>query len=400
MEQVARGPTAVLNPAAMGSTTRYDAAVVGQGLIGLSTTLALARRGLSVVALDALGPGHPLTSSAGASRSIRTAYAEPVYVRLALEAIAAWRRLEAETGRTILHLTGQVDLGPAGVLEAIAAAMGTEGVPVRRLDEDGVADVFPELRLGAGEAALFHENAGTVLAAEAMAALAEAAARAGAELAAPEPVERVELEVSEARLATPARQLRAARVVVAAGPWSGGLLAELGVVLPLSPAVAQVTYVDVPAFVGRPGIAEWSAEEDGRGVYGHPVPGVGYKFAFDAAGQEVWSPSATAWEPDPGEQAELEEWIGSRFPGTVAPVVESQRHPWTMTPDADFVIDTDGPLVVACGCSGHAFKFGPALGELIAGVAVAEPSPDAAMFSMRRPAMSQAPVSANTPITR
>jgi len=381
-------------------TTRYDTVVVGQGLIGLSTTLAVARRGLPVIALDALGAGHPLTSSTGASRSIRTAYAEPAYVRLALEAIGAWRRLEADTGRGILHLTGQVDLGPEVVLAPIAGAMAAEGVAVRRLDPDGVAEVFPELRLAAGEDALFHESAGTVLAAEAIAALATAATEAGAELAEPEPVERIDLAAAEAVVATSARELHADRVVVAAGPWSGGLLAELGVVLPLSPAVAQVTYVDVPAFVGRPGIAEWSVDEAGRGVYGHPVPGVGYKFAFDAAGEDPWSPSATAWPPDAAEQSDLENWIAGRFPETAAPVIESQRHPWTMTPDADFVIDADGPLVVACGCSGHAFKFGPALGEVVADVALGEALPDAAMFSMRRAAMHQAPVSGSTPISR
>jgi sarcosine oxidase len=312
----------------------------------------------------------------------------------------AWRRLEAETGRTIVHLTGQVDMGPEEVLAPIAGAMAAEGVAVRRLDAAGVSETFPELHLSAGEEALFHASGGTVLAPEAIAALSEAAARAGAALSAPEPVVRIELGAAEALVATPARELRAGRVVVAAGPWSGGLLAELGVVLPLSPAVAQVTYVDVPAFVGRPGIAEWSVDADGRGVYGHPVPGVGYKFAFDAAGAEQWSPSAGEWPPDGAEQAELEEWIARRFPETAAPVIESQRHPWTMTPDADFVIDVDGPLVVACGCSGHAFKFGPALGELVADVALGAAPPDAAMFSKQRAAMLQAPVSGSTPISR
>jgi sarcosine oxidase len=127
---------------------------------------------------------------------------------------------------------------------------------------------------------------------------------------------------------------------------------------------------------------------------------VGYKFAFDAAGDEPWSGSAAEWAPDVRHRQELEEWVRRRFPDTPAPVVESQRHPWTMTPDSDFVIDTDGPLVVACGCSGHAFKFGPALGELVADIALGVPRDEAAMFSMRRPAMSLAAVDGSTPIER
>lgn len=377
-----------------------DVAVVGQGLIGLSTAVALARRGLAVVALDALGSGHPLTSSTGASRSIRAAYAEPAYVRLALEALASWRALEQETDRMILQLTGSVDLAPAAMLDDLERGMAAEGVPCRRLDADTIATVFPELHLQPGEQALFHESGGTVLAAEAMTALAEAATDLGVELAAPERVDGIALADGGVRLDTAARMIRAERAVVAAGPWSGELLAPVGIELPLTPAVAQVTYFDVPQLVARPGIADWAVEESGRGVYGHPVPGVGYKFAFDAAGEEPWNRDATAWPPDQREQDELETWARRRFPDLLPAPIESQRHPWTMTPDTDFVIDADGPLTVACGCSGHAFKFGPALGELVADVALGVEREERAMFSMRRPAMQRQAVPASTPIDR
>jgi sarcosine oxidase len=37
-----------------------------------------------------------------------------------------------------------------------------------------------------------------------------------------------------------------------------------------------------------------------------------------------------------------------------------------MTPDEDFVLDRRDRLVVGSACSGHGFKFGPLLGELLA----------------------------------
>ncbi len=292
----------------------FDVAVVGQGVIGLATTLALARRGVRVAAVDALGAGHPLTSSTGVSRSIRVAYALPEYIRLAREAIERWTQLEQEQGRQILDLTGHVDLGPESLLTDLERAMSAEGVACRGLDERDVRAVLPELRLGRDERALHHREGGTVLAREGMQAMARAAIRLGASLISPERVVSVERTGDGVRLVTTGRRIDAGVAVVATGPWANELLTPLGLGLPLAPAVAQVTYFDIPGLVTRSGLAEWSVDADGRGVYGHPVPGVGYKFAFDAAGSEPWSPATTAWAPDPGEQEALVSWVERRFP--------------------------------------------------------------------------------------
>jgi len=113
-------------------------------------------------------------------------------------------------------------------------------------------------------------------------------------------------------------------------------------------------------------LAEWETFETG-GVYGHPVPGIGYKIALDA-GAAGWDPDVTEWTPDAQEERRILDWVAQRMPGMPRKVERTQRHPWTMTPDADFVVDNHGALTLACGCSGHAFKFGPALGRLVADV--------------------------------
>jgi sarcosine oxidase len=78
----------------------------------------------------------------------------------------------------------------------------------------------------------------------------------------------------------------------------------------------------------------------------------------------------------------------------------TQRHPWTMTPDGDFAIGRRGPIVVAAGCSGHAFKFGPALGALVADVADGVARDDLDLFSLERPALRTGHAVASTPISR
>jgi sarcosine oxidase len=361
------------------AVARTEVVVVGAGVFGLASALELARRGRRVAVVDRFGSGHRATSSTGASRSIRAAYGEPFYAELALDALARWAALERATARKILHLTGQVDLGPEPTLDALVEASTSAGVRLEHRTAAQLREVLPELSDGRG--GLFHAQAGTVMAAQGMEALRLAASDAGVRLL----IEAVVAIAPDepAQVHTTERTIAADHVVIAAGPWTGGLLEPLGLSLPLVPSVGQVTFLDAPTMVGRPGIAAWP-QPDGVGVYGHPVPGTGYKIAFDA-GTDGWDPDVEQWPPDPSEETRAMEWMRVHLGRATHRVAYSQRHPWTLTPDSDFVIDRWGSLVLACGCSGHAFKFGPALGPLVADVVDgAAPNP---LFALGRPGL-------------
>ena len=339
----------------------YDVVVVGAGVFGLATAGELARRGLSVLAIDRFGSGHPATSSTGASRSIRIAYDHPVYVGLALEAIEGWRRLEAETGRAILHLTGQVDIGPARKLDDLVRTVTAAGAAIEEVDRARPAPCGSRSS-SSRRARPPSSSARPARSCERRHGGAAHAGRAGRRDLPAEAARGPHRARSARHRAHAGRQLPGGAGGGGRGPLLGGLLDGIGLHLPLAPAIAQVTFLDAPAMVDRPGIAEWPPAGE-TGVYGHPVPGVGYKIAFDA-GSEGWDPDVEAWAPDAAEEARILAWLARRMP-SVEPVVRlTQRHPWTMTPDVDFIVDRRGPLVVAGGCSGHAFKFGPALGRL------------------------------------
>ena len=161
-----------------------------------------------------------------------------------------------------------------------------------------------------------------------MEALRSAAVKAGVQMLMPEAV--LAIEPGEpAVVSTSERTVRAEHVVVAAGPWTSGLLEPLGISLPLAPAVAQVTFLDAPSMVDRPGIADWP-EPDAVGVYGHPVPGIGYKVAFDA-GAEGWNPDTEEWSADPAEEARLVGWMSRALrrcaaAGRVQPATPMDAH--------------------------------------------------------------------------
>jgi sarcosine oxidase len=371
---------------------RTDTIVVGAGVFGLATALELARRGHAITIIDRFGTGHAATSSTGASRSIRIAYSHPLYVDLALDALARWKTLEQATHRTILHLTGQVDIGPESVVDALVESTTAAGAAVERRTGAELQMLLPEL--SDDRSGLFQHQAGTVMAAEGLEAMRLAALEAGVEMLAPERVTAVE-PGTPAVVHTAERKLVADSVVVAAGPWTSQLLEPLGISPRLAPSVAQVTFLNAPQMVNRPGIAAWP-EPGGVGIYGHPVLGVGYKLAFDA-GADGWDPDTEEWSPDLGEQEHLLDWMRHHLAGAPRQVAYSQRHPWTLTPDSDFVIDRRGAVTLACGCSGHAFKFGPALGLLVADVV--EGHAPKSLFALDRPGL-QAEIAATKAIGR
>src|SRR5271165_2105032 len=96
----------------MTSCASYDAAVIGLGVVGSAALAALARRGLRVIGIDRFAPGHDRGSSHGETRIIRLGYFEhPSYVPLVRAALPLWRALEAQSGRTLLAVTGVLEVG-------------------------------------------------------------------------------------------------------------------------------------------------------------------------------------------------------------------------------------------------------------------------------------------------
>lgn len=69
------------------------------------------------------------------------------------------------------------------------------------------------------------------------------------------------------------------------------------------------------------------------GTYGHPVPGIGHKIAFDG-GRPGWDPETTLWKPDRDEERRVLAWLAERMPIVEPRVALTQRHPWTLTPTA------------------------------------------------------------------
>lgn len=96
-----------------------------------------------------------------------------------MRSLPLWR-LEEETGRQVLTLTGAVDHGPAATTEALYEALTVAGHRAERLAPEEVAERWPGLRADTG--AVFHPEAGRLHADEAVTAFQQAARAHGAEV--------------------------------------------------------------------------------------------------------------------------------------------------------------------------------------------------------------------------
>src|ERR1700730_1238974 len=208
----------------------FDVAIIGLGVMGSAALAALARRGRRVVGIDRFAPGHDRGSSHGATRILRLGYFEhPSYVPLLRAAYPLWRALEKQTGRSLLTVTGIVEIG-APTSELVAGTLQSSrlhGLPHEVLDARGLMKRFPAYRLPEDFIGVFQPDGGFVRAEPAVEALQGLARDAGAELRHEERVLAVEPHRDAVRVRTPGGDILAGRAVVAVGPWVKSLLPEL-----------------------------------------------------------------------------------------------------------------------------------------------------------------------------
>ena len=184
------------------------------------------------------------------------------------------------------------------------------------------------------------------------------------------------------------RHVRARRLVLAAGPWLASMLG--GLTLPLTvERVVQYWYATggddrfspprFPIFLLE--------APDGRMLYGLPDQGRGLKLAEHHGGRPTTADAVdrqvSAAERE-GFHAFASRWL-SDLPAGPA---DASVCLYTNTPDSNFLLDWHpaAPGVFVCSaCSGHGFKFAPAIGEAVASVVATGSSPhDLAPFRLAR----------------
>ena len=355
--------------------TSYEYAVLGCGGIGSGAVYWLSRlAGAEVLGLEQFRLGHDNGGSQDHSRIIRLAYHAPEYTRLTPHTYSAWNEVEQDSGIQLVFKTGGLDLGPINnmggrVVDHYADAMRAADIPFDELTASEVMERFPQFRLPDTIKGLYQRDSGLVDARKANATHITLARARGATVLDNTPVRAIRpISDTGVEIETDAGTFNVARLVVAAGSWTSGVLSQVGIDVPITVTREQVTYFQTPHLrdFAPDRFPIWIWHDAGAEFYGFPVYGeVATKAGQDVGGDVVTTETRT-FDVNPRADAALRRFLGEYIPGFMGPDLYTKTCLYDMPPDRNFIIDQlpEHPQITVLQGAAHGFKFASLLGRI------------------------------------
>jgi monomeric sarcosine oxidase len=347
--------------------------IVGAGIVGLSTAYSLLKQGhRNVTILEQETIDHARSSSHGFSRLLRFEYgSDTLYSRMVRLSLNRWKNLEHLTSHTLYTPTGLLMLGNDNDTETLSSyhVMREMGLQVEQLSQDACASSFPQFNCQPYNICIYNQEAGILHASTVLQTLRDLILDLGGEIyescrvtrvTNDSPLRPIRVHLSSGQL------MKTDRVVVAAGPWVQRLLAHLH--LPV-----RITRQYLLYFSGLP-ISDYST-----GTFPSFIAGDIYGFPIHQ-GCNGWvkaTSHAFGVPTDPDNVTLQDDRVISIISKQIrellpalsnAPIAHVDSCMYDISPDEDFILDrlpTDPRVIVATGLSGHGFKFGLLLGDIL-----------------------------------
>lgn len=356
---------------------RYDVAVVGLGGMGAAALAHVAARGVPAIGLERFERLHQKGASTGESRIIRKAYFEnAAYVPLLQRSYELWHELEVQSGRELVDFVGILMVGTPdreGIAGTLRAAKEYD-LPLEQFDAAQISRRFPGTLPRRDEVGLLEHKAGIVFPEAALDAHLNVAAAHGADMRFNTRVESIEKRDGVHRVyLDDGTEIEATNLIVCPGMWAQQLLADLGLPLRVQRNV-QIWFEPVNAHFDRGVFPTFFIERADlpAPLYGFPAINGALKAALHKFGNFV--------DPDKVERrihdddativgGALDDWLE----GAAGSYLRGRVCTYTLTPDGNFIIDkhpNDSSVTIACGFSGHGYKFCPVVGEVVADLAL------------------------------
>jgi monomeric sarcosine oxidase len=365
--------------------TKCHVAVIGAGAFGGWTALYLLRLGAKVTLLDAWGPGNSRSSSGGETRIIRGTYGpNQPYTKMAARAMQIWKEHEKRWCCKVFHRTGVLWMATAdddhferGSLPLLRDA----GIEYAELSAEEIEKRWPQINLDGVRWGIYEPEGGFLTARIACQAVLEGFLAEGGEYRQAAVSANLDQRKWEGLPLSDGSKLSADQFVFACGPWLGKLFPKT-IGKRIRPTKQDVFFFGTPAGDDRfsdSKLPVWADHRD-RFIYGIPASqGRGFKVADDTRGPE-FDPTAGERTVTPETLHRLREYLAFRFPAMKdAPLIETRVCQYENSPDNGLIIDRHpeaGNVWLAGGGSGHGFKHGPVVGEMLAQMVMQQKAAD------------------------
>lgn len=350
-----------------------DVLVAGLGAMGSAAVDHLAATDLDVVGVDPRRPPHAEGSHHGHTRIIRKAYFEhPAYVPWVQRAYELWGQLQADVDEELFVRTGGLHVSRPGGRQTEDAryAIQEHDLVADELDHDALVDRYPAFADAPPLEAIYSPHSGFLWSQRCIRAQLDRARSRGAELHTDTGLRSFTSTPEGVRAETTDEVVEAGTLVLAVGPWLPRLAPELPVPFEIE---RQVQFLFEPVRHAErfepeafPVFAFDGA--DGQVYYGVSVPGRGVKIAAHHGG-ETTTPEAVDRQVRDEDVTKVRGFLASVLPDLEGPPREAMVCLYTNTPDHHFLLDwhpSEANVLVVSPCSGHGFKFAPAIGEGVA----------------------------------
>lgn len=353
--------------------------ILGGGCFGLTAALELRRRGWQVTLTDQGRLPHPDAASTDISKVVRMDYGnDEQHTAMGERSLRRWREWNARWGENLYQEAGflvmsREEMKPGGFEHDSHAFLTARGHPLRRTSAAMLRALHPAWNRSVYQDGYLNPVGGWVASGRVIARLAAEARDAGIEII--ENVTQPRPQFDGARCTGIASGggivWQADHVLVAAGAWTPMLLPHLQDVMWATAQTVLHFQPPDPSPFTPPQFPVWGADIGKTGWYGFPANTDGLvKVANHGPGRRV-----NANDPrtlPAGEEARYRSFLHDTFPSlATAPLHSARVCLYCDTFDGAFWIDHDPDrpgLIIAAGDSGHAFKFTPVLGEIIADV--------------------------------
>lgn len=351
----------------------YDVIIIGAGSIGMATGYYLSKSGQSVALIDQYDPPHTNGSHHGETRLIRHAYGEGEnYVPLALRSQQLWEQLATEANMEIFLKTGVLNIGTANssFLENVIQSAKKYSLDVDILSASEINERWPGYQLAPDYTGCYEKDSGILFSEQAIKAYRQLAEQNGAHIFPNQNIQAIEPTANDVTVQLETKSLKAKQLLITAGHGTQLVTKLIDISLPLTPVRKTFSWFAADESTYHSHVfPAWTFNDEKSMFYGFPsLNQTGIKLGRHDGGHRVAPDESLA--PFNTFKDDIDDpltFVKTHF-STDIEHKEGKVCTYTNTPDGDFIIDRLAKypnIIVACGFSGHGFKFSSGLGEAL-----------------------------------